>query len=274
MATETKIRKWTDLPNIDAVGGAMKRAGFRQDGSLVTFNYINPTMKRWEPHHHPFDQIVLTIQGTQILEVEGKAFRCPERSIARIAADKKHTGWPEGDKTVINMDIFSPARPDYLFLTDWQEGFPPRDKNAKVPAYHQNPTQKEFTGEWLTDTRGLVYRWEDLPTEPVGDGRWKRSGFRGDDCLVMFNWLQPGIPRPEPHSHPFDQIVTIIEGSIMLEVDGVAHEMGPHTICRIPPNAPHTGWPLGDKPVLNVDVFSPPRKDYLHLTKYQKEFAA
>jgi hypothetical protein len=42
---------------------------------------------------------------------------------------------------------------------------------------------------------------------------------------------------------------------------------------RVPANAPHTGWPLGNDPVLNIDVFAPARKDYLDLVKYQKEYA-
>jgi hypothetical protein len=35
----------------------------------------------------------------------------------------------------------------------------------------------------------------------------------------------------------------------------------------------HTGWPAGDKPVVNMDVFAPPRKDYLSMTDYQKDYA-
>ena len=80
------------------------------------------------------------------------------------------------------------------------------------------------------------------------------------------------MPRFEPHSHPFDQTILIIEGSIMLELDGEEKECGPQTIVRVPAGVPHTGWPIGGKPVINMDVFAPPREDYLHITEYQKDF--
>jgi quercetin dioxygenase-like cupin family protein len=229
-------------------------------------------MKRWEPHHHPFDQIVLTVEGTQVLEVEGKAYECPPRSVSRIAGDLKHTGWPTGGKPVLNIDVF-PTRPDYMHLVDWQEGFPPRDKNAKIPTYHQTPTQADFKGEWLEDTKGLVYEWEKMALEPRYEGKMQRTGFRGDNSLITFNWIDPAMKGQPPHQHPFDQIIIIVEGGLMLEVDGVEMEMGPRTITRIPPNVPHTGRPITRERTLNIDVFSPPRADYLYLANYQKEFA-
>ena len=60
----------------------------------------------------------------------------------------------------------------------------------------------------------------------------------------------------------------------MMEIDGRTAEMGPGTAVHVPPNAKHTGWPLGSEAVLNIDVFGPPRQDYLPLTAYQKEFGS
>ena len=118
----------------------------------------------------------------------------------------------------------------------------------------------------------LVYRFANLPATRLRDGMTTRAGFRGDDCLITFNRFEAGMKRPEPHSHPFDQIVLIVEGRMMMEIDGETAEMGPGTAVHVPPSAKHTGWPLGAEPVLNIDVFGPPRQDYLHLTEYQNEF--
>jgi len=137
----------------------------------------------------------------------------------------------------------------------------------------KEPTDKEFTGKMKENTGDVLFRWNDLPREELMDGAISRAGFRGDNALIVFNWIQPARGRPEPHSHPFDQILLILEGRLMLEIDGQTMECDPGSIVHVPANAMHTGWALGDRTVLNMDVFSPIREDYLHLTKYQKEFA-
>jgi quercetin dioxygenase-like cupin family protein len=266
------VFNWQDLPMTSVLGGKMARAGFRSDNCLLTFNRIQPGMGRWTPHSHPFDQIVLTLAGTQILEIDGEAFKCPTGSIVRVPGNAVHTGWPEGDEPVLNIDVF-PLRPDYLYLTSYQTEYA-QPENVGAQAYHQVPNAEPFTGQWKSDTEGLVYAWDDLPKIDLADGTMKRSAFRGDDCLVVFNSIAPTMTRAEPHSHPFDQLVLTATGTQMLEIDGKTMECGPGTIVRVPANAMHTDWPVGGKPVLNIDVFSPARPDYLFLADYQKEFSA
>jgi quercetin dioxygenase-like cupin family protein len=265
-----KSPNWDELPSVSLLGGTMERTGYRGDGAILTFNRIAPSMKRWKPHQHPFDQIVLIVEGTLILEVDGKGYEMGPGTIARVPGDVMHTGWPINGKPVFNIDVFAPARPDYLFLTRHQSEFPQAEEPKDQ--FHQEPTQEEFNGQ-VVDSKGLVYRWDELPAEVVLGGEMTRSAFRGDGCLVVFNKLKPTMKRPEPHAHPFDQLVMVLEGRMALEVDGVVTECGPGRVVRVPPNAKHTGWPLGSEPVLNVDVFAPARADYLHLTEYQQEFA-
>lgn len=269
--TACKVFKWTDLPTIQAVGGMMDRAGFRGDHVLLTFNWIRPDMPRWVPHNHPFDQIVLTVSGNQVLEIDGEGMECGPGTIVRVPADAMHTGWPVGGEPVLNIDIFAPPREDYLFLTKYQMEFP-QPKAADKASYHQVPDGEPFSGRMIANPQDHVYRWKDLPREEAFGPGMRRSGFRGDDDLVVFNWLEPTFPRFEPHSHPFDQIILILEGRIMLEVDGKTMECGPQSVTRVPAGVPHTGWPIGDEPVVNMDVFAPPRADYLHITNYQKDF--
>lgn len=274
--TSRKALRWSELPNIELLGGTMIRSGFRSDGALLTFNRIAPTMPRWEPHSHPFDQVVLTVEGRQLLEIEGKAMECTPGTIVRVPADAKHTGWPIGDQPVLNIDVFAPPRKDYLFLVDYQSEYaasPEMAEAGSAPAYHQDPASSEFSGQMYEDTSDVLYDWSDLPTFDVVDGM-KRAGFRGDDCLLTFNWIDPGLGRLEPHSHPFDQVVLCMAGRMMLEIEGEAMECGAGTIARVPAGAEHTGWALGDEPILNIDVFAPPREDYLYLVDYQKDYSA
>jgi quercetin dioxygenase-like cupin family protein len=269
-----KVFKLTELPSISLLGGTMVRNGFRGDDVLLTFNRINK-MQRWEPHHHPFDQIVLTVRGRQLLEIDGEAMECGPGTIVRVPADAWHTGWPIGDEEVFNIDVFAPPRPDYLFLTEYQKEYPqPPKEGAEAPkAYHQVLGGSKFAGKIKSDTSDILYHWADLPKYDRFGGYMMQSGFRGDDALLTFNTIEPGKKRPEPHSHPFDQIVLVMEGQMKLEIDGNVLDMPAGSICRVPKNAMHTGWPVGNRTVLNIDVFAPPRKAYLALCNYQKDYA-
>ncbi|WP_170984157.1 cupin domain-containing protein [Rhodoligotrophos defluvii] len=266
-----KALRWRDLPTKEVLDGMMHRAAYRSDEALLTFNWIEPGMPRWMPHSHPFDQIVITVRGTQILEIENEILRCPAGSIARVPANAKHTGWPEGDEQVLNIDVFAPPRPDYLHFAAHQSEYPQPEPG--YPVYHQNPRAAPPGGKWMEDTTGLLYRWEDLPKTSIEGGKMERAAFRGDHTLLSFNWVPPHTERMTPHKHPFDQLVLVMSGSLALEIEGEVTECPPESIIRIPAGATHTGWANGDEPVLNLDVFAPAREDYLPLTKYQKDYA-
>lgn len=266
-----KAQNWNDLPAVTLLHDTMTRTGYRTDGAIVTFNRIAPSMRRWKPHSHPFDQVVLIVEGHLILEVDGIGYEMGPRSIARVPANVMHSGWPVRGAPVLNIDVFAPVRSDYLFLTRHQTDF--AQPEALTQTFNQEPSRDEFKGEIVADAKGLVYAWDDLPTEDVLDGQMTRSAFRGDDSLVVFNRLKSTMTRPAPHSHPFDQLVMVVEGNMALEFDGEVIDCGPGSVVRIPSNVPHTKWPLSNKPVLNIDVFAPARADYLHLVGYQQFFA-
>lgn len=115
--------------------------------------------------------------------------------------------------------------------------------------------------------KAQVYSWDSMPKEFVRPGV-NRSGFRGDDTLMVMNWLDPGM-EVNPHSHPFEQLVYIIQGRMRFVIEGEEFEMGAGDVVRIPPGVEHCGEPIGDEQVMNLDVFSPIREDYRHLVEYQ-----
>jgi quercetin dioxygenase-like cupin family protein len=66
-----------------------------------------------------------------------------------------------------------------------------------------------------------------------------------------------------PHHHDdFDQLVLILGGRCKYYVDGVPHEMGPGSMLLVPRGAEHYIEPT-EGPCINVDVFTPPRADFL-----------
>lgn len=111
--------------------------------------------------------------------------------------------------------------------------------------------------------------WNALDRETVRKGV-ERVGFRGEDVLLVMNWLEPGMDL-NPHSHPFEQVAVIVSGHVRFHVGDEVFEGGPGTFIRIPPNVEHYGEPIGDEPALNLDVFSPIREDYKHLVEHQKD---
>lgn len=266
-----RVFRWSELPTIDLLYGTMRRAGFRSDGCILTFNWVQPTMPRWEPHHHPFDQMTMTIKGRHMFEIEGEAIECTAGTIARVGANARHTGWGQGNEPILVVDIFAPPREDYLFLVEHQKEYPlPK---GPIHNYPLTPTAQPFTGKVKSDPSGVLFAWDKLPTAELADGMIKRSAFRGDDCLLTFNRISPRMKPPEAQSNPFDHIVMVIRGHMMLRIDDETVECGPETIVRVPANASHTKWPIGDEPILNIDVFAPPPKEFLNLVKYQREYA-
>ena len=275
MRTTTKAIEWRDMPQTEVLGGELMRAGFRGDECIATFNWMKPTMERWVPHAHPFDQIVMVVDGHMMLEIDDQAFEMGPRTIARVPGNLPHTGWPLRHSPVLNIDLFAPARPDYLFLAAHQAEYPKVARGSAPPSqsYAQEPAAVPFAGEFLKDTTGILYAWEDLPRVDVLEGYMQRSAFRGAHDLLAFNWIQPGMPRAEPHAHSFDQLVLVVEGRLVVEVDGTETECGPGSIMHVPAGALHTGWPIGNESVLNIDIFAPARADFLPLTNYQKALA-
>jgi mannose-6-phosphate isomerase-like protein (cupin superfamily) len=116
-----------------------------------------------------------------------------------------------------------------------------------------------------------VYAWSTLPRQSILEGNLSRTALRTDRAIVTFNWFEPHMPRPEPHSHPFDQLVMVMEGRLNLEIEGEVVELPPGSAARVPPGVPHTAWPAGGERVLNIDVFGTVREDYLFLTRHQTE---
>ncbi|GAB3066128.1 cupin domain-containing protein [Stenotrophomonas tumulicola] len=114
----------------------------------------------------------------------------------------------------------------------------------------------------------LLHNWNDLPREVVRRGV-ERVGFRGQDTICVMNFLTPGM-QVNPHQHPFEQLVLIVQGRVRFHIGDEAVEGGPGSMIRIPPDVIHYAEPIGEEVVLNLDVFSPLRRDYQHLVDYQR----
>lgn len=91
----------------------------------------------------------------------------------------------------------------------------------------------------------------------------ERRIITGQNAMLIQNILQPGFPA-FAHSHPHEQIVIIASGRCEMIVGDEVHPMGPGDIIYIPGGVVHDIRIIGDEPVVNYDVFSPIREDYLN----------
>jgi len=109
--------------------------------------------------------------------------------------------------------------------------------------------------------RAVATKWDDIPDEFVRDGV-RRRAFGNEGALLVMNELTPGM-KTFPHVHEdFDQIATIVSGTAIYYVNGVANPVGPGSLILIPAGQPHYIEPTGTEKVLNLDVFTPVREEY------------
>lgn len=105
------------------------------------------------------------------------------------------------------------------------------------------------------------FRWDDMEKEPVTDSI-KRRIVTGERAMLAHIYLDKGAVVPV-HSHENEQITYLLEGTLKFWIGEEGREivLRAGEVLHIPGNVPHKAEALED--CLDVDVFSPPRQDWL-----------
>ena len=109
------------------------------------------------------------------------------------------------------------------------------------------------------------YRWEDMPRERVTDLLDRRL-ITGDRMMLAHVYLTKGCIVPK-HSHENEQLTYILEGCLRFwigEDQSQVLDLHAGEVLHLPSQVPHQAEALED--TLDVDVFSPPREDWLNKT--------
>ena len=115
-----------------------------------------------------------------------------------------------------------------------------------------------------------VYKRQDAPEYTLRPGIRTRA-IRSSNAFVLCAEMDPGV-KPRPHSHDFDQLIIFTKGHLRFKLGDEVHEVGEGSMLRIPPGTEHCVVEvMGDETAASVEVFSPPREDYLYMVEYQKE---
>lgn len=113
-----------------------------------------------------------------------------------------------------------------------------------------------------TDVAVPHYRWKNLPAEPL-KGTLTRKLITGERMMIAHVYFKKGDDVPQ-HSHENEQLTYILEGALKFwfgadESQEIIVRAG--EVIVIPSHLPHRALALED--TLDVDVFCPPRQDWL-----------
>ena len=117
----------------------------------------------------------------------------------------------------------------------------------------------------MSDSKVTFYRWDDMPKERVSPTLERRL-ITGERMMLAHVYLAKGCVVPR-HAHENEQFTYILEGALKFwigEDEAEVLTVRAGEVLHIPSNVPHKAEALED--TLDVDVFSPPRADWLAKT--------
>lgn len=117
----------------------------------------------------------------------------------------------------------------------------------------------------MSDSHVRHEKWNEIRREKVTESISRRL-FTGERMMLAHVYLDKGAIVPT-HSHENEQITWILEGALRFWIgeqgSGDVQELvvSAGEVLHIPSNVPHKAEALED--TLDIDVFSPPRQDWL-----------
>jgi quercetin dioxygenase-like cupin family protein len=109
------------------------------------------------------------------------------------------------------------------------------------------------------------YRWDDMPKEQVSELLDRRL-ISGERMMISHVYLKKGCVVPQ-HSHDNEQLTYILDGALHFWIGDDGEQeviVRAGEVLVIPSNVKHKAVALED--TLDVDVFCPPREDWLNKT--------
>jgi quercetin dioxygenase-like cupin family protein len=108
-----------------------------------------------------------------------------------------------------------------------------------------------------------------LPKERISD-KISRRLVAGERQMIVW-WSMKAGAHAAAHRHPHEQIFWMLQGKMEFRLGDEKRVCGPGEIAVIPANVEHEAWFPEDTEV--VDLFSPPREDFLAggLPAYMRE---
>jgi quercetin dioxygenase-like cupin family protein len=109
---------------------------------------------------------------------------------------------------------------------------------------------------------GTHYRWDDIPKDELSP-ELSRRFVHGEQAMLAQVFLKKGCVVPV-HTHDNEQLAYIVEGGLRFwlgERDEEVCDVLAGEVLVIPGGVPHRAEALED--TLDIDIFAPPRQDWI-----------
>ena len=90
-----------------------------------------------------------------------------------------------------------------------------------------------------------------------------REMLTGQNLMLARVIMKKGAHVPLHHHHN-EQVTYILDGALKFAIDGKEIVVKAGEVLCIPSNMPHEAWAIED--TIDLDVFNPPREDWLNKT--------
>ena len=102
--------------------------------------------------------------------------------------------------------------------------------------------------------------WSSIPVESVAEGI-ERQMFWGDRLMVCRLRFKPYVVTAV-HTHPHEQITMVERGRVQFFIEGQSRIVSAGEVLVFPSHCEH-GATMLDEEVVLIDIFSPPREDFI-----------
>ncbi|MEQ5828967.1 cupin domain-containing protein [Sulfitobacter sp. NFXS29] len=102
---------WNEMPWKQIRPGVEQKA-FSGEGATVALHRLQPDHEP-KPHKHPHEQIAYIISGEVDFHVGGEVVRMGPGGMLVVPPEVLHHAVVVGDEEVLNLDVFTPCRPEY-----------------------------------------------------------------------------------------------------------------------------------------------------------------
>ena len=136
-------------------------------------------------------------------------------------------------------------------------------RRTKAKAGKSTPSAKATPVNEVVVKASLQYiPWQTIPLEDLNP-LLQRQFVVGQGIMLARVLLKKGCIVPL-HSHHNEQLTYIVEGALKFYIDGKEITVHAGEVLCIPSNMPHKAEAMED--TVDLDVFTPPREDWINKT--------
>lgn len=175
-----------------------------------------PPGARGQPHTHPGNEAIYTLQGEITYEIGGQLYRVSAGHALMIPPNTVHPGHVTSDVPWVSVCFYC-------------------DECPALATYRAS-------GGALREEKPRVVRPEDIPPEQLGElRRWILFTPSRDGVNFLRLGVAEGLPgaKGAVHSHPGNECFMTLSGQATLMINGEAHIVNANYGIAIPPATEH-----------------------------------